>query len=270
VPISTRHFSLQTTRAEVGRSGSNGLARFHTVAAAALLCAGMLQISDAQALALGRMIVQSPLGEPLRAEVEVLELTNEESADLNVGLGSMDAFRAAGMDFNAALIGVRVSLERRPDGRSFLRLTGNRPVSEPFVDMVVEARWKSGRVARDYTLLFDPPKLRQPAPAAPLSAAVDQQPATAPAPAPAANSAAPAASPTASNPSAPTAAPAPARNDRVVVARGDTAGQIAQENLPANVSLDQMLVAMLRANPRAFIQGNVNRVKAGAVLTCPR
>jgi pilus assembly protein FimV len=231
----------------------------------------MLQVSDAHALALGRMIVQSPLGEPLRAEVEVLEITDEQSESLAVGLAPLAAFQASGMEFNAALVDLRVSLERRANGSAFLRLTGNRPVSEPFMDMVLEASWKSGRVARDYTLLFDPPKLRQATPA-PLAAASEPQsapgsetPATAAQPA-VVPSATQTPSTQAATPSAPTA---PARNDRLRVERGDTAGRIALENLPANISLDQMLVAMLRNNPRAFIQGNVNRVKAGAVLTLP-
>lgn len=289
MPISTRLLPRHTVRSDHGDTGSKGLARLHAVAAAALLCTSMLQISDAHALALGRMIVQSPLGEPLRAEVEVLEITSEESDNLKVGLGPLAAFKAAGMEFNSALVDLRVSLERRANGSAFLRLTGNRPVNEPFMDMVLEASWKSGRVARDYTLLFDPPKLRQPSPA-PLAAAVEAQPAAASAPvtssekppAPVAVAApAPVQAPVAKPATAPApvqapaskpavaAVPTSARNDRLRVQRGDTAGGIALENLPANVSLDQMLVAMLRANPRAFIKGNVNRVKAGAVLTLP-
>jgi len=56
---------------------------------------------------------------------------------------------------------------------------------------------------------------------------------------------------------------------QVTVQRGDTAGAIARANKPAEISLDQMLVAMLRANPDAFIGNNVNRVRAGAVLNLP-
>jgi pilus assembly protein FimV len=68
-------------------------------------------------------------------------------------------------------------------------------------------------------------------------------------------------------------APAPVRPHRageqaVTVKPGDTAGRIANANRPADVSLDQMLVA-LRANPEAFIQGNVNRIRSGAVLQMP-
>ena len=50
---------------------------------------------------------------------------------------------------------------------------------------------------------------------------------------------------------------------------GDTAGAIAEANRPARVSLDQMLVALLNANPEAFVNGNVNRIRSGAVLDIP-
>ncbi|MFW5331540.1 FimV/HubP family polar landmark protein [Hydrogenophaga sp. ZJX-1] len=242
-----------------------------------VLCTGLLQASDAQALALGRMVVQSALGEPLRAEVDVLEITAEESASLRVGLAAAGAFRAAGMDFNAALADLQVVLQRRPDGRAFLRLTGSRPVNEPFMDMILEANWASGRIVRDYTLLFDPPNLRPPVPA-PLAPAVTAQATPAPVTPPAVPSTAAVRPPEAA--SAPVArapaAPASAAPDagagtasRVRVKTGDTAGRIAASHLPANVSLDQMLVAMLRANPDAFIGGNVNRIKAGSLVELP-
>ena len=198
MPISTRQTQPRSTLSPAGDTGLKGLARMHAVAAAALLCTGLLQATDAQALALGRMTVKSPLGEPLRAEVEVLEISKEEADSLKVGLAPIEAFRAAGMDLNAALAGIQIALQRRPDGRAYLTLIGNRPVGEPFMDMILEANWASGRIVRDYTLLFDPPNLR-PAVPAPLAAAVAP---TAPA--------APAASPAPVSRPAPVAATAPA------------------------------------------------------------
>ena len=56
---------------------------------------------------------------------------------------------------------------------------------------------------------------------------------------------------------------------QVTVKSGDTASKIAAATKPANVSLDQMLVALLRANPAAFMGDNVNRVKAGSVMNVP-
>lgn len=246
---------------------SRGLAGLHAVAAAALVSTLVLSATDAQALALGRVLVQSALGEPLRAEIEVPEITPAEAASLNVKLASGSTFQAAGMDVNPALGGLEITLQRRADGRSYLRLNGLRPVNEPFLDLIIEANWSAGRLVRDYTLLFDPPSLRAavpaPQPVAPR--------ASAPAPAPAAPRAAPAPAPAPSP--APAIAPAaPVANtggQTVTVKRGDTAGEIALANKPGNVSLDQMLVAMLRANPNAFIGGNVNRIRAGAVIELP-
>lgn len=276
MPSNTRYAPFHPTSTRMWRIGSRGLARLHAVAVAVVLCTGLAQHGDAQALALGRIVVQSALGEPLRAEIDIPAINADEASSLRVGLASGDAFRAAGMDFNPALTNLQISLQRRADGRAFLRLTSSRPVTEPFVDMIVEVHWASGRIVRDYTLLFDPPKLHAATPVAPLPAGVTAQPAP---PADRPGTTAPqtppqvlpgAAGARVQQPARPE--PAPRGTDtggQIRVKTGDTAGRIAALNRPANVSLDQMLVAMLRANPKAFIGGNVNRVKAGAVLDLP-
>ena len=72
-------------------------------------------------------------------------------------VASPDAYRAAGVDYNPILPGTQVQLLKRADGRSYLRLTSDRAVVEPFVDVILEANWASGRLLRDFTLLLDPP-----------------------------------------------------------------------------------------------------------------
>jgi pilus assembly protein FimV len=243
--------------------------------AAALLCT--LAGNPAHALGLGRVTVQSALGEVLRAEIDIPEITAEEAASLRVGVVSADAFKTAGPDYTAAVVGVQVSLQKRPDGRSFLRLGSSRPVSEPFIDLILEANWASGRVVRDYTLLFDPPNLRQAAPAmaqlAPPTAPILSRPAEPPVASPPAaepqTDTSPAAAPQVAEAARPAAPRLASSSPKVAVKPGDTAGQIAVQNKPANISLDQMLVALLRSNPNAFIGGNVNRLKSGVVLDIP-
>lgn len=254
---------------------TSGINRLHAVAAAVVLGVGLAHTGDAMALALGRIVVQSALGEPLRAEIEVPEISAEEASSLRVGLATPAAFAAAGLQFNQALGGAQLTLERRPDGRAYLRLSSPRPVNEPFVDLMVEANWASGRIVRDYTLLIDPPKTRAAAPVAPLPAATVPLPVRPPATA-SAQTLPPAAAPAIRAPIAPQLAASTAvatapveRRSQVSVRAGDTAGRIAQANRPANVSLDQMLVAMLRTNRNAFIGDNVNRIKAGAVIDLP-
>ncbi|MDI1243908.1 MAG: fimbrial protein FimV, partial [Rhodoferax sp.] len=246
------------------------------VALAALLA---LSGTNALALSLGRITVQSALGEPLNAEIDIQEISSEEAASLKVQLASPANFRSAGLDYSAVLTGLRMVLQKRPDGRSYLRLSSDRLVQEPFVDLILDAGWQSGRVVRNYTMLFDPPDMR-PAPVArPLSV-----PFSAPTAAPLATvvprvvqtprSAAPA-SPAAARPpalaaDAKSAAPAAASTPRQVTVRsGDTASKIAIRHKSVNVSLDQMLVALQRGNPTAFIESNINRIKAGSILTLP-
>ena len=245
---------------------------------------------NAQALGLGQLRVQSALGEPLRAEIDVTSLTPEEAGTLVLRVASPDAYRAAGVDYNPVLPGTQVQLMKRPDGRSYLRVTSDRAVVEPFVDVILELNWASGRLVRDYTLLLDPPGTPRNMAAAPppavapvISAAPAPLP---PAPPPRAAQAAPAApsmvapSPerrAASRPEAPApaarattpAAPAAAGGEQYKVRPGDSLSRIAKTVQPASVSLDQMLVALFRGNPDAFIGNNMNRLKAGEVLNIP-
>lgn len=262
--FTNRHMSIKKASAPSSKTSAHNFKTLHAVAAAALLCGGLAQHPNALALALGRVQVQSALGEPLRAEIDVPQITPDEVASLKVNLASSDAFKAAGMEFNPALSGLQISLQKRSNGTSYLRVSSSRPVNEPFVDIILEAKWASGSLSRDYTLLLDPPKLRQaePAPLAPQATETPRKgsnnrpvrPARAPAAAAAGGD----------------AATGTGTGERQVrVKAGDTAGRIASANLPSNVSLDQMLVAMLKANPKAFIGDNVNRIKAGAVLELP-
>jgi len=253
--------------------------KFSVLAAAAVALIG-LHTDDASALALGRITVQSALGEPLRAEIDLPQITPEEADTLRATTASSEVFRAQGMELTPAINNLRMQLQRRADGSAVLRLSSDRPVNDPFVDLVLDASWSSGHIVRSYTMLFDPPGTRRAAPtvtAAPqISAPVAQTqggaaPVTPRAAAPAAPrtpvSSAPASPrpPAANAPSSPRAAPA----SGVTVKAGDTASRLANAYRPASVSLDQMLVALMRTNPDAFIQGNVNRIKAGAVLQMP-
>ncbi|MGV8803477.1 MAG: FimV/HubP family polar landmark protein [Polaromonas sp.] len=240
---------------------------------------------EAHALALGRISIQSGLGEPLRAEVDVSDMDAQESASLKAGVATPEAFRAAGLEYSTALTGLEISLQRRSDGRSYLRLSSNRAVTEPFVDLILEARWSSGRITRDYTLLLDPPKPRNAGTAANASAAAELTP-TAPMLSPAlpAEDRLPErstrATKTPERPDKPEkaakspaqAAPVermPSGGQKVTVKAGDNASRIAARYKRADVSLEQMLVALLKSNPQAFIDGNVNVIKSGAVLTLP-
>ena len=237
------------------------------VAATALALSSAVLVSPAYAAGLGRINVTSGLGQPLRAEIDLTSVSREEAGSLAARLGSPAAYRDAGRDFNASLLNVRMAVERRADGQYFVRLTSNTPVNDPIVDLLVELTWANGRLLREYTFLLDPVDMRpaqppEPPPAAPEPKPVPPVVQPAPAPAPA-----PVATPVPIRPTAqPKAAPASGSYE---VKKGDTAGKIARRALADGVTLDQMLIAIQRANQDAFIGGNVNRLKSGVILSIP-
>ncbi|MBY0455341.1 MAG: hypothetical protein K2Q11_10745 [Burkholderiaceae bacterium] len=268
----------------------------YSALAAAVVTTFSLYAADASALALGPITVQSALGEPLRAEIELPQITPAEANSLRASTAPPEVFRSQGLEYSSTVTQMRVQPQRRADGTMVLRLSSDRPINDPFVDLVIDATWGAGRITRSYTMLFDPPTMRR-APAAVTAAPqIAVQPsAPAPAPPPAAepppvramNATATTTPPVATErlrpappaeqpprqrtaPAAPPVPPPPQNApSSVTVKQGDTAGRLAGTYRPAGVSLDQMLVALMRANPEAFVQNNVNRLKSGSVLQVP-
>ena len=236
--------------------------KFSALASAAYLCAALTS-TDAAALALGSISVQSHLGQPLRAEVDVPQLSAEEESSLQTMVATPDIFQAHGMEYGNTARTLQIQVQRRPDGSAKLKLSTTAPVNEPFVDIIIQANWNAGNLVRSYTLLLDP------APTPQGSKAGTPAQISTPATTGRSYQSQPRAARAATPPDTATAAPSSADAQSVTVRPGDTAGRIAGAHRPAGISLDQMLVAMLQNNPHAFIQGNVNRIKAGTVIKLP-
>ena len=211
------------------------------------------------AAGLGRITVMSSLGQPLRAEVEIAA-TPEELQNITARLASADAFRQAGIDYSPSVTGLRMAVERRGNG-AVVRVSSDRPINEPFVDMLVELNWSAGRLIREYTFLLDPPDAGAPRAAAVAVPEVRSDMARpGVAPAPAAVRRAPASRPAA----------VPTASDRsYLVKPGDTLNRIAMETRPDGVSVDQMLSALFQGNRGAFAADDINRLQAGKVLRIP-
>jgi pilus assembly protein FimV len=211
----------------------------------ALLSALPLSVGAA---GLGKLTVQSAIGQPLRAEVE-LSANADELSSMSAKLASPNAFKQAGVEFASSLSGVRIAVDKR-GSRPVLVVTSDRVVNEPYLDMLIELNWASGRLVREYTFLLDPVDMPRPAPVEPVAV-------------PGGSASRAAAAPQA-------VAPSRAQADGTYeVRRGDTLRRIATETAPSGVSLDQMLVALVRANPDAFDGGNMNRLRAGRILSIP-
>ena len=243
--------------------------------AAALLAVPLL----AHAVGLGNLRVLSALGQPLNAEIQIVSEQPGEMNSVTARLPSQDAFRQAGIEFNPVLLGMKFEVEQR-NGKSVLKLTTAQAVNEPFLDILVELQWSSGRLVREYTFLLDPPEYKatqaiSPAPSSTPMEKLAQAPAAqaqvqerplepVPAPAPAVTPApAPAPAPK------PAAAPEPKAPATREVNKGDTLGGIARENLTRGITYNQMLIALYRANRDAFIRDNINLVRAGRILDIP-
>ncbi|KAF7963665.1 hypothetical protein AWV80_07210 [Cupriavidus sp. UYMU48A] len=128
--------------------------RWSTLAVTAL---GLLLAQPAAyAAGFGQLRVQSNLGQPLQAEIDISGVSAEEAAELNVKLAPPAAYARAGLTYLPAVSSLRLEIERRPNGSYVAKVRSSQPISEPFVDILVDMSWSSGRVSRAYTFLLDP------------------------------------------------------------------------------------------------------------------
>lgn len=237
-----------------------------------------LGAGHALALGLGQIQVKSSLNQPLDAEIEITSATAAELSSLEVKLASQRDLQRLNLPMAGPGANLKFAVEQGPDGRSRIRITSLERITAPFLSFLLDIDWNGGRLLREFTLLLDPPRT---APATPVRSAparapqrpVDMASTPAAPAAPAARLSAPASAPAAAPAAAPASA-APATSDAGgeygPVASGDTLWRIAQRVRPdASITVNQMMAALLRANPDAFFDGNINRLKRGAVLRIP-
>src|SRR5437867_3279326 len=213
----------------------------------------------ALALGLGKLTVQSSLGQPLSARIELTAAQKEELSTLAAKIADPSVFRDNNVQLSGTVSRARVSVEHGPNDAVYLKVTTTQAVNDPYLDLLVEVNWATGRVVRNYTFLLDPPGTTETQAIEPAVPVRTQQAAS---PARGARSE----SPSADQGSAPSVAAA-STDGTYTVKRGDTLSNIARERNPESVSLEQMLVAMYRSNENAFDGKNMNRLRSGQILT---
>lgn len=233
------------------------------------------------ALGLGNIRVLSKPGQPLLAEIPVISSDPGELEQARAGLATAATFERVGLPPPEGLVSeLQFQFAQDREGRAVIRVTSAAPVQVPSVGFLIEVDWGQGRLVREYSALVATPEtataVAEPvieAPAAAPSNVIVREPRAVPAAA--ATAAAPAATATpvaaAAAPARPAALPvARAEGELAPVRQGQTLSQIAREvSRESGLSLDQAMVALMRANPEAFIRGNVNLLKQGAVLRTP-
>jgi FimV-like protein len=210
---------------------------------------------SAQALTLSRPVVQSKQGEALRVEIDVSEITIAEQIELEAKIATPEVYKAAKLEVpmvNGQPLDVQVQLLRRDHGWPYLKITSKQAISGNFVDLLIDLRWATGRLLRDVSLSIDDGNSKKST--APLMPGYGER-----------------------NGKSSEMPSIYSKNKQskaqgegqITVKRGDTASELTASKTPDGVSLEQMLLALMRSNPDAFIDSNVNRLKEGALLTLP-
>ena len=272
------------------------------VAAALVLAAG-----NAWALGLGQIQVKSKRNQPLLAEIPIVSTTPGELQALQARLASPETFRRVGLaPPSGAASDLQFSLGSDARGRPVIRVTTVRPVEQSVLNFLIEVDWGQGRLVREYSALIDvpqtagaavptaiempatpaPPVVQRPVVAAPpppppvpVQPAREPVPEPPPARAPAPVATAPVEPPPARSNAVATMTPTPApesvpaaesRNEYGPVKRGESLSAIASQlEVRQSGSLEQTMLALLRANPDAFLDDDINRLRRGAVLRVP-
>jgi len=219
------------------------------------------------ALGLGEITMQSALNQPMQAVIDLTSSAGTPIDSIKVSLASLEAHQRAGLTKSAALMDFKFTVEKGSGGNAVVHITSHDPVREPYLEFLLEIEWPNGHLLRQYTVLVDPPVTMPATPSVP-PAPVTQAAARPTTPEPVRQVRPPASRP-ATAPATVTAAPA-AVDEYGPIRRSETLWSVAERVRPDSaISMHQMMLALLRANPDAFVNGNMNLLKAGVTLKVP-
>lgn len=251
--------------------------------AAVLLTLGCLQAGAVSALGLGELTLDSFLNEPFKARVDLLNAEGLNQHQIRIRLATSDDFDRMGVDRAYFLTSIIFEVEIDDKGRGKILLSSEAPVLEPYLDFIVEARWPSGRLLREYTVLVDPPVF-QTNQTVTISAsetvgvveggdASDKKKSQGALTS--SGTRVKVAKSTLAQGEMPQrdfgsdASHNPLAGNRYMIRRDETLWGIAQKSKPEGVSVHQTMLDIQRLNPAAFISGNINNIKAGYIIYLP-
>ena len=219
----------------------------------------------ARAAALGELVVQSHLGQPLQAEIRLVAVTPQESAGLLAKLASVDAFKRANVPFDPVLHSLKFGVMQR-DGEYFVTVSSEQPMEKLTVSLLLELSADTSRLMREYTLFIDPsgPDVQPHTPQHPGRSALAAQDAD-----DALFRVTGAALP--HSPFVPQVAPESEtpRNVAYTIRSDDFLGRIASRFKADDMTIYQMMVAIFKTNRSAFVGNNINRMRVGRTLMIP-
>lgn len=225
---------------------------------------------EASAMELGDIKLNSYLYQSLQAQINVPPAEENQMRNAHIGLAPRTEFEKAGITRSAALNLIKFKLAKDKDGNPIIQLTTQQPVKEPFLDFILEVTWPKGHLMREYTVLLDTPVNPREA-VSPTEARAATPPSENAATGSAAQLQA-AASSAASSPAVATHSIEPklTPNGYGPTMRPNTLWDIAKALRPdESVSIEQVMLALVKKNPEAFYHNNVNELKAGYILHTP-
>lgn len=241
--------------------------------AAAALWVSLLASPFACALGLGQPAVHSYLNSPLNVSIPLVDTGRYAPDQLAVRVADRSAFGDAGLEWQELASSVKAEIHAG-SGAPEIRLTSGEPANTPWLDLLLKVSTPDGSVHQDVTLLFDPPDYSSSDPASSINSATVGGSASAESEA-AINRAgsADAGGANAGQRNAETqaagATPDTATPASTYVGNGDTLWSVAERIKPDSVSVEQLMLALVEANPRAFPDGNINGMNAGFNLNVP-
>ncbi|MBK9131277.1 MAG: hypothetical protein IPM20_06515 [Gammaproteobacteria bacterium] len=228
-----------------------------------LVVLSLLMPLGATPLGLGDITLHSALNQPLDAKIDLTALGQTRGEEITVALASPAAFESAGLDRSLALVSLKFEVVAEDGGAPYIRVSSTDPIKEPFLDFLVEIDWPSGHLLREYTLLLDPPVVVDEEPL-PVQSAVAGEEAVVSAPAPVVFDE------PVSAPESPAGQPMSGAGILTFgpVQRSDTLWSIASQMQQADpdATVEQVMMALLKNNPDAFYNENINELKAGYIL----
>lgn len=231
-----------------------------------LVALGVLYSSAVGALGLGELSLDSYLNEPFKAQVELLNVGNLGEDQVRVQLASGADFKRAGIEREYILTSLSFEIQLDESGSGVLFISTSQKVQEPYLNFIVEARWPTGRILREYTVLLDPPVFTENTPAVVTEVGRGNMRGESESFLP-------------ENRTATRESTSPIQGGREAaqVAGGsthrvnpdETLWAIAARVRPEGVSTHQTMLSIQKLNPGAFIGGNINQLKSGSVLRLP-
>ncbi len=236
---------------------------------AALLLAVCLP-HQALALGLGDIELDSHLNERFSASIPLYDAEGLQATEVIVSLATREDFERVGVERFFFLTSLRFAVEMA-DGEPVIRVSSAQPMAEPYLNFLVEVLWPQGRLLKEYTVLLDPPTYTATvqAPVRAEREVVSAPPARSVAPSPPPPSGRVSGRPSQRGTQVSLGGSSSPRGE-MMTGRSDTLWSVAYRNRPSEqVSVNQYMLAIQRANPEAFIDGNINLMKAGYVLRMP-